>query len=170
MPELGRLTRDQFHQLQKHSIILILDNIRSGSNVGSIFRTADAFALERFILCGITPQPPHREILKTALGATDSVPWTYSDDIIHTIQDLQNDNYHVWPIEQTDRSRDISRVAWKKEERFALVFGNEVSGVSEDILGILDESIEIPQFGTKHSLNVAVSAGIVVWHVLNAME
>lgn len=166
MPELGRQTRDQFSLAQKNPIVLVLDNIRSGLNVGSIFRTADAFALEKIVLCGITPQPPHREILKTALGATDSVAWEYSSDGRTAILNLKAKGYQVMPVEQTDRSISLDSVNWDEQTPYAFVFGNEVDGVSDAILELLNESIEIPQFGTKHSLNVAVSVGIVVWHVL----
>ncbi len=166
MPELGRQSRDQFVNTEKRPIILVLDNIRSGLNVGSIFRTADAFALEKIILCGITPQPPHREILKTALGATDSVVWEFYENGIQAIRDLKVKGYHVMPVEQTDRSISLDSLNCKASTRYAFIFGNEVDGVSNAILELLEESIEIPQFGTKHSLNVAVSVGIVIWHVL----
>lgn len=166
MPELGRQSRDQFSVTEKNPIVLILDNIRSGLNVGSIFRTADAFALEKIILCGITPQPPHREILKTALGATDSVAWEYYEDGLQVTRDLIAEGYEVLPVEQTNASVSLDSVKWQESKPYAFIFGNEVNGVSDNILEILDQSIEIPQFGTKHSLNVAVSVGIVIWHVL----
>jgi tRNA G18 (ribose-2'-O)-methylase SpoU len=168
MPELGRQSHDQFRRSQKNPIVLILDNLRSGLNVGSIFRTADAFALEKIILCGITPQPPHREILKTALGATDSVEWEYHTNISEVISDLKSRGYRIWPVEQTDRRRALDSFEWTGSKPIAFIFGNEVSGVSDSALALLEESIEIPQFGTKHSLNVAVSVGIVVWHVISS--
>ena len=170
MPELGRQSREQFVSTQKKPIILVLDNIRSGLNVGSIFRTADAFVLEKVILCGITPQPPHREILKTALGATDSVLWEYLPDCRDAIRILKEGGYQVWPVEQTDRSRSLDSIPWNTGAGYAFIFGNEVDGVSDAVLQLLEESIEIPQFGTKHSLNVAVSVGIVIWHCISAME
>lgn len=166
MPELGRQTREQFKASEKKPIVLVLDNIRSGLNVGSIFRTADAFALEKIILCGITAQPPHREILKTALGSTEAVAWEYSQDCLTAVQSLLKKGYHVWPVEQTDKGNFLDTLSRKQLYPCAFVFGNEVNGVSDNVLSILDESIEIPQFGTKHSLNVAVSVGIVVWHAL----
>lgn len=167
MPELGRLSRDQFANVEKHRIVLILDNVRSGLNVGSIFRTADAFALEKIILCGITPQPPHREILKSALGATESVQWEYEEHTPESVRRLQTSGYKIWPVEQTNGGRSLN--AFSENELsapLALIFGNEVDGISDDVLKELDASIEIPQFGTKHSLNVAVSVGIVIWHIL----
>lgn len=170
MPELGRVSHEQFSLSAKRPVILILDNIRSGLNVGSIFRTADAFAIERIILCGITPQPPHREILKTALGATESVPWEYIQDPVTAVTMLHTNNYRVWPVEQTDRSRGLDTMIIEETARCAFVFGNEVHGVSDAVIRMLDESIEIPQFGTKHSLNVAVSVGIVLWHMTAMRE
>lgn len=167
MPELGRQSRDQFKRSEKNPIVLILDNVRSGLNVGSIFRTADAFALEKIILCGITPQPPHREILKTALGATDSVQWEYYANITEVVRDLKERGYQIWPVEQTDQSVSLDTLLLRPDQRYAFIFGNEVNGVSEAALALLQESIEIPQFGTKHSLNVAVSVGIVVWHLVS---
>jgi tRNA G18 (ribose-2'-O)-methylase SpoU len=166
MPELGRQSKDEFLRAPKHKIVLVLDNIRSGLNVGSIFRTADAFSLEQIILCGITPQPPHREILKTALGATESVSWRFVADPDQAVRSLLENGYKVMPVEQTDRSTSLAGMAWDSAVPCAFVFGNEVDGVSDSVLTLLDESIEIPQSGTKHSLNVAVSVGIVVWHAL----
>jgi tRNA G18 (ribose-2'-O)-methylase SpoU len=167
MAELSRLSRAEFVNAEKKPITLILENIRSGLNVGSIFRIADAFALEQIVLCGITPQPPHREILKTALGSTDSVRWEYSQDAMQVIHDLQKRNIAIWAIEQTDQSQSLGSWHWDQKLPLALIFGNEVHGVSPEVLTELEHSIEIPQFGTKHSLNVAVSVGIVVWHILN---
>lgn len=164
--ELGRLTPDEFRKFQKHRIVLVLDNIRSGLNVGSIFRTADAFAIEKILLCGITPRPPHREILKTALGATESVAWDSFSDAAEAVRHLQDLGFRIFPIEQTDQSRFLHEVNWKEVRLVAFVFGNEVEGVSDSVIRMLDESIEIPQYGTKHSLNVAVAAGIVLWDVL----
>ena len=168
MQELGRVSRDQFALSEKRPIVLVLDNIRSGLNVGSIFRTADAFALEKIILCGITPQPPHREILKTALGATEAVSWEYAPDVVSVVDQLQSEGYQVWPVEQTDASLPLTEIIWDRITPLAFILGNEVHGVSDAVLLKLNESIEIPQFGTKHSLNVAVTAGILVWHVVYA--
>ena len=170
MAELNRMSSSEFVNSEKRRITLILENIRSGLNVGSIFRIADAFALEKLILCGITPQPPHREILKTALGATDSVQWEYRPDAISAISDLRKRRYVIWPVEQTDKSHMLDNWTWNNAQPLALIFGNEVHGVSDAVLAELEESIEIPQFGTKHSLNVAVSVGIVVWHVLQSRQ
>ena len=166
MPELGRYSKADYITAEKKTIVLVLDSIRSGLNVGSIFRIADAFALERIILCGITPQPPHREILKTALGATDSVAWNYEANPVNVVRELREQGYDIWPVEQTDRSRHLDAFRWAGKP-IAFIFGNEVNGVSDEVLSELEESIEIPQFGTKHSLNVAVSVGIVAWHVLH---
>jgi tRNA G18 (ribose-2'-O)-methylase SpoU len=168
LDELGRVSHDQFAHAQKRPIVLVLDNIRSGLNVGSIFRTADAFALEKIILCGITPQPPHREILKTALGATETIPWEYTPDPLLAIEMLKRKGFQIWAVEQTDASSPLTELQWQSTVPIALVLGNEVHGVSDTVLSALDHAIEIPQFGTKHSLNVAVSAGIVVWHVVYA--
>lgn len=166
MQELGRASHDQFAHTQKRPIILVLDNIRSGLNVGSIFRTADAFALEKIILCGITPQPPHREILKTALGATETIPWEYIPDPLLAVEMLEGKGFRIWAVEQTDASKPLAVLQWQSTLPIAFILGNEVHGVSDAVLARLDQAIEIPQFGTKHSLNVAVSAGIVVWHVV----
>jgi 23S rRNA (guanosine2251-2'-O)-methyltransferase len=166
MSELGRSVPDQIRDSDRQRITLILDNIRSGLNVGSIFRTADAFLVEQIILCGITPHPPHREILKTALGASSSVPWSSREDASQAVRELQAGGYQVLPVEQTTHSVRLHAHQWKPGSRYAFVFGNEVHGVSDPVLALCEASIEIPQFGTKHSLNVAVSAGIVIWHVL----
>lgn len=164
--ELGRPSQQAFQKQEKHRVILVLDNIRSGLNVGSIFRTADAFAIERVILCGITPQPPHREILKTALGATESVSWQYFENTADAVRELQEGGYEVWPVEQTDQSKPLQSLSRSAGHPMAFVLGNEVDGVSDDVIAMLSQSIEIPQHGTKHSLNVAVAAGIVLWHTL----
>ncbi len=166
MQELGRPTREQFLQHKKHQVVLVLDNIRSGLNVGSIFRTADAFAIEKLILCGITPRPPHREILKTSLGATETVHWEHVEDTVQACENLRDNGYHIWPVEQTDSSITLDALPAGTGTPEAFVFGNEVNGISAAVLDILDQSIEIPQYGTKHSLNVAVSVGVVLWHVL----
>lgn len=144
-------------------MVIVLNDIRSLNNIGSFFRTSDAFNVERIVLCGITAQPPHREIQKTALGATETVEWIYKETIIDAIQELKEDGYCVCSIEQAEEHLNLHEIDQLKEEKFALVFGNEVDGVDQDAIDLSDYVIEIPQFGTKHSLNVSVCAGIVMW-------
>jgi tRNA G18 (ribose-2'-O)-methylase SpoU len=164
--ELNRLSVEEFKNARKIPVVLVLDNVRSLNNVGSAFRTADAFALEKIFLCGITGQPPHREINKTALGATESVAWEYNEDGIHIVNKLKKTGYSVVVIEQADKSRYLDNY-YPENVKQALVFGNEVSGVQDGIIKLADEVIEIRQFGTKHSLNISVSIGIVVWDILS---
>ncbi|MBN1339597.1 MAG: RNA methyltransferase [Bacteroidales bacterium] len=161
--ELGRLTVDEFRKSAKAPVVVVLDNIRSLWNIGSIFRTADAFRLTAVHLCGITATPPHREIQKSALGATDSMAWQYFPETLLSISDLKREGYTILGLEQTDSSLLLNRFNPGHLTKMALVVGNEVNGLSENILDQLDASIEIPQFGTKHSLNVAVSTGILIW-------
>jgi 23S rRNA (guanosine2251-2'-O)-methyltransferase len=163
--ELNRKTADQFRKSVKSPFILVLDNIRSQSNVGSIFRTADAFAVEAIYLCGITGRPPHREIQKTALGATETVSWSYFSQTTGAVQKLREDGYIVIGIEQAEGSVSPDVFHVEPGRKYALVFGHEINGVSQEVLDICDGCIEIPQFGTKHSFNVAVSAGIVLWEL-----
>lgn len=163
LAELNRLSVEAFKAREKSPIVLILDNIRSGLNTGSAFRTADAFALEHIYLCGITAQPPHREILKTAIGATEAVDWTYQENTLELVQKLQKAGYTVYAIEQANRSIPLQKVDWPSMGKVALVFGNEVRGVQQAVVDQADGVIELPQFGTKHSLNVSVCLGIVVW-------
>ena len=170
MNELNRPTIEEFKAQKKLPITLILDNIRSMHNVGSIFRTADGFAVERIILCGITGQPPHREIEKTALGATSSVSWGYEKDIISAIELLKQENYQIIAIEQADKSTYLNNFIPQPTAKYALIFGNEVHGVSDEAMEIIDGCIEIPQYGTKHSLNVVVSAGIVLWDFFSKLK
>ena len=170
MQDLGRLTVEAFKSAEKTPVILLLDNIRSGLNVGSIFRTADAFALDKLILCGITAQPPHREILKTALGSTDSVNWLFYEQAIDAVKALKQSNWSVWAVEQTTGSTFLHDFEPQPGHRYAFILGNEVHGVDEALLPLCDGAIEIPQFGTKHSLNVAVAAGIVAWEVAQKMR
>ena len=164
LEELGRIDVDSFKESQKIPIVIVLDNLRSGMNVGAFFRTSDAFKVERVILCGITPRPPHREILKTAIGSNASVDWSYKEKISDALKSLIEDDYVVLGIEQTDRSVSLPEYEVNTSVKYALVFGNEVEGLSPETLPSLDDAIEIPQFGTKHSLNVAVCGGIVIWH------
>ncbi len=168
LAELGRVSLEAFKNQPKIPIVLVLDNIRSAMNVGSLFRTGDAFALERIILSGITAQPPHKEILKTAIGATSSVQWEYIDDVEIAANRLRNEGYRLIGIEQTTRSVPLSSVKVDQQEQYAIFLGNEVDGLSGTLLPILDQSIEIAQYGTKHSLNVAVCGGIVLWHYAQA--
>lgn len=163
LEELGRIDVETFKETTKTPLVVVLDNVRSMHNVGAIFRTADAFLLEKIVLCGITPQPPHREIHKAALGATESVDWIYDKNISAALQNLKNENYKIIGIEQTSTSEIMTDYAINREEKYALVLGNEVDGLSDEALSIYDTFLEIPQLGTKHSLNVSVCGGIVMW-------
>lgn len=162
--ELGRLSTTGYRNTPKTPLIIVLDNIRSLNNTGSIFRIADAFRCQEIYLCGITACPPHREIHKTALGATESVAWRYFASPLDAIIKLKEDEYKIFGLEQTDDSRYLHQFSESGIEKAAVVLGNEIHGLSEEILNLMDMCLEIPQFGTKHSLNVAVSAGIVIWH------
>ncbi len=163
MDELGRVSPDKFKELKKFPLVIVLDNIRSMMNVGSVFRTADAFRIEKILLCGITACPPHKEIHKTALGATESVEWQYFDDTIDAVKALRNENYQVFALEQTTKSQSLKDFRPGKDIKYALVFGNEVKGVQDKVLQQCHGSIEIPQFGTKHSFNISVTVGITLW-------
>ncbi len=163
--ELGRKSIDEFIKTEKSPFVIVLDNVRSGNNVGSVFRTADAFLAEKIILCGITAKPPHRDILKTAIGATGSVSWEYQAVTSEAARKLKTEGYIIIGIEQAEGSVGLQDFPFSIDERYALVFGNEVSGVSQEVLDICDKCLEIPQFGTKHSFNIAVSAGIVLWEL-----
>lgn len=165
LEDLGRITVDEFKEAQKLPVCIVLDNVRSLHNVGSAFRTADAFRIEKIILTGITGTPPHREIHKTALGATDSVAWQYAERTADAIQQLKAEGYSIVSIEQTSESRPLNTFEIPAGEKFALIFGNEVNGVSEEAIALTDVALEIPQHGTKHSLNVSVCLGIVVWEM-----
>jgi len=168
--ELGRINVEEFKQAAKIPIFIILDNIRSLNNIGSIFRTSDAFLVSKIYLCGITAVPPHKEIHKTALGSTESVDWEYCDNTFDLIERLKEDAVKIVAIEQTDNSTSLESFDIKKHEKYAIVFGNEVKGVQQAIVSASDICIEIPQFGTKHSLNVSVSCGIVLWDLLKKMK
>ncbi len=163
--ELERKTLDQFRKSEKAPFVIVLDNVRSQSNVGSIFRTADAFLTEAIYLCGITATPPHREIQKTALGATESVAWKYFPNTSEAVTELKNRGYKIIGIEQAEGSVELQDMKIKQGEKYALIFGHEVNGVSQEVLNTCDLSLEIPQFGTKHSFNIAISAGIVLWEL-----
>ncbi|MDF2451124.1 MAG: hypothetical protein K0S26_628 [Bacteroidota bacterium] len=165
MQDLGRLSSEEFKATEKNKIILVLDNIRSLNNVGSAFRTADAFLIEAIYLCGVTGTPPKPEIEKTALGATATISWKYFKTTKEAVAELKSENYYIASIEQAKNSVMLNRFQ-KPEQPMALVFGNEVYGVEQEIIDQSDACIEIPQFGTKHSFNVSVSMGIVLWELL----
>jgi tRNA G18 (ribose-2'-O)-methylase SpoU len=161
--ELERKSVEDFKNSEKTPLIIILDDIRSLHNIGSVFRTSDAFLIEKIYLCGITAVPPNKEIHKTALGATETVSWEYQKDVLEVIEKLKKDETKVYAIEQVENSIFLNNFEPEKNKKYALVFGNEVYGVSQDAIKLCDGTIEIPQLGTKHSLNISVSAGIVVW-------
>lgn len=161
--ELDRVDEQTFKQQEKFPLIIVLNDIRSLNNIGSFFRTADAFNVEKIYLCGITAQPPHREIHKTALGATETIEWEYRKDINELVSELKNAGIAVCSIEQAEKTVLLHEIPSLKDEKFALVFGNEVDGVDQSVIDSSDYILEIPQFGTKHSLNVSVCAGIVMW-------
>lgn len=162
--ELKRKSVTEFKKSSKLPIVVVLDDIRSMYNVGSIFRTCDCFLIQKIILCGITPKPPHREITKTAIGATESMDWEYEANIKVAINSLKAEGYKIIGLEHTDESYDINNFEIKNDEKYALVLGNEVKGINISILEDLDECLEIPQYGTKHSLNVSIAGGISIYH------
>lgn len=164
LDELNRLDYDGYRAAPKLPLVVILDNIRSMYNVGSVFRTADAFRTQGLYLCGITATPPHREIQKTAIGATQSVEWTYKESVAEACQQVKAEGYQLIGVEQTDESVPLQQFSVETDQAYALVMGNEVDGLGEAVLPLLDAAVEIPQFGTKHSLNIAVSSGIAIWH------
>ena len=161
--EMGRLTTEEFHNARKMPLVVVMDNVRSLHNVGSVFRSSDAFLVESIYLCGITATPPQPEIHKTALGAEDTVEWRHFDDTLEAVRSLQADGYHVLAIEQAHGSTMLQNMHLNSSQKYAIVMGNEVKGVRQDVVDAADGCIEIPQFGTKHSLNVSVTAGIVIW-------
>lgn len=162
MDELGRMSVDEFKQARKNPVMVVLDNIRSMHNTGSVFRTADAFLAEGICLCGYTPQPPHRDIHKTALGATETVDWLYFSTTLKAVQALKERGYKIYAVEQAEGSVSLEKFQ-QPQGKMAVVFGNEVEGVDADVLPLCDGCIEIPQLGMKHSLNISVAAGIVLW-------
>ena len=162
--ELGRINVDEFKHATKTPITIILDNVRSAINVGSIFRTSDAFLIENIILCGITATPPDKEIRKAALGSTDSVKWGFFENTIDAVNKLKTEGYHIIGIEQADKSTMLNDISLSKKP-IAIIMGNEVNGVAQEIIDVCNEVIEIPQFGTKHSLNISVTSGIVIWEL-----
>jgi 23S rRNA (guanosine2251-2'-O)-methyltransferase len=168
--ELGRITAEEYKRRSKTPIIVILDNIRSLNNVGSVFRTADAFLVKKIYLCGITAKPPHKDIQKTALGATDSVDWEYAENTLELIQRLRNDGVVIVSIEQAEQSVELQDFNPQPNKTYGLVFGNEVKGVQQAVVSASDHVVEIPQYGTKHSLNISVSSGVVIWDLFSKIN
>ena len=168
--ELDRKTVEDFKTASKTPLIIVMDDIRSLHNIGSVFRTADAFLIEKIYLCGITATPPHKEIQKTALGATETVAWEHNKNVLDVIKQLQADNVTVLAIEQVKQAYLLDEFVVDSSKKYALVFGNEVYGVSQEAVALCDGCIEIPQLGTKHSLNIAVSAGIVIWDLFKQLK
>lgn len=170
LEDLKRLSEKEFKIAEKNSFVLVLDSIRSLNNVGSIFRTADSFIAEKIYLCGITGTPPHRDIHKTALGATETVSWEHRTDIQSLLIELKSDKYRIISLEQTNESIMLHKFLPNMEEKYAFVIGNEVSGVSDEALNLSEFCLEIPQYGTKHSLNVSVATGILVWNYISNLN
>ncbi len=168
--ELQRLEIEEFKKASKTPLIVILDNVRSLNNIGSVFRTSDAFLIEKIFLCGITATPPNKEIHKTALGATESVDWEYTEETLSVVQRLQAENVCVISIEQTENAVMLNDFKPELGKKYAIIFGNEVKGVEQKVVSACDGVIEIPQYGTKHSLNISVSAGIVIWDLWRKMS
>ncbi|WP_053989873.1 RNA methyltransferase [Mangrovimonas sp. TPBH4] len=168
--ELDRLSVEEFKTSEKTPLIIILDNIRSLNNIGSVFRTSDAFLVEKIYLCGITATPPHKDIHKTALGSTDTVTWEYTKDTMEVVEKLQAENVKVVSIEQAENAVMLNDFTPEANTRYALVFGNEVKGVAQKVVSASDMVLEIPQYGTKHSLNISVSCGVVVWDVFSKLK
>ena len=168
--ELNRIDVEAFKEADKSPIVIILDNIRSLNNIGSVFRTSDAFLIEKIYLCGITAQPPHKDIRKTALGATESVAWEYNESTVDLVKSLTADGYTILAIEQTENAIMLNNLEIDATKKYALVFGNEVKGVSQEVVDASHNVVEIPQYGTKHSLNISVSAGVVIWDLWSKMN
>ena len=169
MDELNRVTTEEFKAQEKIPLVVVMDNVRSMYNVGSIFRTCDAFSVERLLLCGITACPPHKEITKTALGATESVDWAHYATTVEAVTELKQQGYKVLAVEQVDTSVMLDQMEVSSDEKTAIVLGNEVFGVDDEVLALCDGAIEIPQNGTKHSLNVSIAGGIVIWEFFKRM-
>ncbi|MCD7899415.1 MAG: RNA methyltransferase [Bacteroides sp.] len=167
--ELNRISVEEFKSIQKIPLVVVLDDIRSLHNIGSVFRTSDAFCIERIYLCGITACPPHPEIHKTALGAEFTVDWEYVENTVETVDNLKKEGYFVYSVEQTEGSVMLNELHLDKTKKYAVIFGNEVKGVKQEVIDHSDGCIEIPQYGTKHSLNVSVMAGIVIWDLFNKL-
>lgn len=170
MDELERLSVEEFKEIKKSPIVLVLDNVRSLNNVGSAFRTADAFRIEKIYLCGITGTPPHRDIQKTALGATESVEWEYCPNTMDAVDKLKKSGYQLCALEQVNNSIMLNAFSPDTDQKYGLIFGNEVFGVEEEVLKTCDHILEIPQLGTKHSLNISVSLGIAIWDLMVKLD
>lgn len=168
--ELNRIDIETFKKASKIEVTVVLDNIRSLNNIGAVFRTSDAFRVENILLCGITAKPPHVDIHKTALGAEDSVEWRYFDETLDAVNELKTEGYTVYSIEQTENSTSLSDLSLDMDKKYAIVLGHEVHGVQQAVIDASDGCIEIPQYGTKHSLNIAVATGIVVWEFYSQMK
>lgn len=165
--ELGRKSVEDFKESEKTPLVIVLDNIRSLNNIGSVFRTSDAFLIEKIYLCGITATPPHKDIRKTALGATETVAWEYVEDTLELVHKLHDENVKILSVEQAENSTMLNTFSPEKNIKYALVFGNEVKGVQQEVVSASDKVLEIPQFGSKHSLNISVSVGVVVWDLVS---
>jgi len=168
--ELGRISVDEFKSITKTPLIIVLDNIRSLNNIGSVFRTSDAFLIEKIYLCGISATPPNKDIHKTALGATESVDWEYAEETLEVVQQLQTENVQVLAIEQAENSTKLDDFFPKKNQKYAIVMGNEVKGVQQKVVNAAELCVEIPQLGTKHSLNISVTTGVVIWDLFTKMN
>lgn len=168
--ELDRLSTEEYKASEKTPLIVILDNVRSLNNIGSVFRTSDAFLIKKIYLCGITAKPPHKDIQKTALGATESVDWEYVEDVMDVVTKLQEEGIFVASIEQAEHATDLDKFEVKPNMTYAVIFGNEVKGVQQNVVSASDAVIEIPQYGTKHSLNISVSVGVVLWDLFVKLQ
>jgi 23S rRNA (guanosine2251-2'-O)-methyltransferase len=168
--ELDRLSVEDFKLVKKTPLIIVLDNIRSLNNIGSVFRTSDAFLIEKIYLCGITATPPHKDIHKTALGSTETIAWEYAENTLDLIEKLKSDGVKICSIEQAENATMLNNFTPEQQTTYALVFGNEVKGVAQKVVSASDVVIEIPQFGTKHSLNISVSAGVVIWDIFSKLK
>lgn len=170
LESLNRISAEEFKAADKLPIVIVLDNIRSMNNVGSVFRTSDAFRIEKILLCGITPTPPHREIHKTALGATETVSWEHKPSTLEAIEELKANGYKVFSIEQTKNSIMLDEFSLEAIDKIAIVMGNEVDGVDQEVIDNSFGVIEIPQYGTKHSLNVSIATGIIIWDIFSKIK
>lgn len=170
LQELGRISVKEFKEAKKTPLIIVLDNVRSLNNIGSVFRSADAFRIEKIYLCGITAQPPHRDIHKTALGATESVEWEYVEDTVELIKKLKHNNIVTLSIEQAENSLKLNEFTPNYNQKYAIVMGNEVDGVQQKVIDACDYVLEIPQIGTKHSLNISVCTGVVLWDIFAKLK
>lgn len=168
--ELGRINVEEFKKVAKIPLVVVLDNVRSLNNIGSVFRTGDAFLIEKIYLCGITAKPPHKEIHKTALGATESVEWEYAENTLELLKKLKENNVKIAAVEQTENSIFLQNFEVDTAQKYAVIFGNEVKGVQQKVVTASDYCLEIPQYGTKHSLNISVSCGIVLWDLFKKMK